>query len=66
MLPLSLARINTNVNNRSYEEVRIPTPWGDIAGKWWGPRDKRPILALHGWQVIIIIFYNLMKVLTDL
>ena len=19
-------------------------------GKWWGPRDKQPWLALHGWQ----------------
>ncbi|KAF2880288.1 hypothetical protein ILUMI_25884 [Ignelater luminosus] len=38
------------MRNRSYEEVRIPVPWGEYAGKWWGPRDKRPILALHGWQ----------------
>lgn len=35
---------------RTYEEVRIPVPWGHIAGKWWGPQDKRPILAIHGWQ----------------
>lgn len=20
------------------------------AGKWWGPRNRQPILALHGWQ----------------
>ena len=20
-----------------------------LAGKWWGPRDKRPLLALHGF-----------------
>jgi pimeloyl-ACP methyl ester carboxylesterase len=19
-------------------------------GKWWGPRDKQPVLAIHGWQ----------------
>lgn len=19
-------------------------------GKWWGPRDKQPIIAIHGWQ----------------
>ncbi|XP_018319174.1 probable serine hydrolase isoform X1 [Agrilus planipennis] len=31
-------------------EIRIPVQWGHVAGKWWGPRDKRPILALHGWQ----------------
>ncbi|KAF5272132.1 hypothetical protein FQA39_LY01214 [Lamprigera yunnana] len=35
---------------RTYEEVRIPVPWGHVAGKWWGPQDKRPILATHGWQ----------------
>ncbi|XP_038110222.1 probable serine hydrolase [Culex quinquefasciatus] len=32
------------------EEVRIPVPYGEIAGKWWGPKDVRPIVALHGWQ----------------
>ncbi|XP_050078020.1 probable serine hydrolase [Anopheles maculipalpis] len=32
------------------EEVRIPVPYGEIAGKWWGPRNVRPIVALHGWQ----------------
>lgn len=35
------------------EEVRIPVPWGHIAGKWWGPQNKRPILVMHGWQVSI-------------
>lgn len=36
---------------KNYEEVRIPVPWGHIAGKWWGPQDKRPIFVIHGWQV---------------
>ncbi|XP_065168049.1 probable serine hydrolase isoform X2 [Atheta coriaria] len=31
-------------------EVRIPVPWGHLAGKWWGPKDRTPILTLHGWQ----------------
>ncbi|XP_065168069.1 probable serine hydrolase [Atheta coriaria] len=31
-------------------EVRIPVPWGHIAGKWWGPKDKAPIFTFHGWQ----------------
>ncbi|XP_975437.2 probable serine hydrolase [Tribolium castaneum] len=35
---------------RGFREVRIPVPWGHIAGKWWNPTDKRPILAVHGWQ----------------
>lgn len=25
-------------------------PWGNVAGKWYGPDDVRPILMLHGWQ----------------
>ncbi|XP_028176472.1 probable serine hydrolase [Ostrinia nubilalis] len=32
------------------EEVEIPVPWGHVAGRWWGPRDKQPIIAIHGWQ----------------
>ncbi|KAK3907855.1 putative serine hydrolase [Frankliniella fusca] len=30
-------------------EVRIPVPWGHVAGAWWGRTDQRPLLALHGW-----------------
>ncbi|KAF5283167.1 hypothetical protein FQR65_LT02679 [Abscondita terminalis] len=33
-----------------WDEIKIPVPWGHIAGKWWEPQDKRPILVLHGWQ----------------
>lgn len=40
----------SNLTN-SFKEVKIPVPWGHIAGKWWGPTDKHPILALHGWLV---------------
>lgn len=35
---------------RSTEEIEIPMPWGIVAGKWWGSRQKQPVLALHGWQ----------------
>ncbi|CAH0563620.1 unnamed protein product [Brassicogethes aeneus] len=31
-------------------EVRIEVPWGFVAGKWYGPVNKRPILTLHGWM----------------
>jgi len=31
------------------EEIRIPVPYGHIAGKVWGPPDGKPILGLHGW-----------------
>lgn len=32
------------------EEVRLQLTFGWIAGKWWGSKDIRPILMLHGWQ----------------
>ncbi|XP_013183235.1 probable serine hydrolase [Amyelois transitella] len=32
------------------EEVEIPVPWGHVAGRWWGPRNVQPIIAIHGWQ----------------
>lgn len=33
------------------EEFRMELKYGQIiAGKWWGSKEKRPILMLHGWQ----------------
>ncbi|CAB3381410.1 Hypothetical predicted protein [Cloeon dipterum] len=46
-----------------YEEIRVPVPWGHIAGKWWGPQDKQPVIALHGWQENCSSFDPLMKIL---
>lgn len=34
----------------SWVEYEIPVPWGKVAGKWWGPQNRQPILCLHGWQ----------------
>ncbi|XP_053958571.1 probable serine hydrolase [Anastrepha obliqua] len=34
----------------SWKEISIDVPWGVVAGKWWGPLNRQPILALHGWQ----------------
>jgi len=31
------------------QEIRIPVPYGHIAGKAWGDPNGRPILGLHGW-----------------
>ncbi|XP_017779304.1 PREDICTED: probable serine hydrolase [Nicrophorus vespilloides] len=42
-----------------YEEVKIPVPWGHIAGKWWGSKDQQPVLAIHGWQDNAGTFDNL-------
>uniref|UniRef100_A0A0A9W4F0 Putative serine hydrolase n=1 Tax=Lygus hesperus TaxID=30085 RepID=A0A0A9W4F0_LYGHE len=36
------------IDPKTVEEVRIPVPWGHIAGKWWGDRNQQPVLALHG------------------
>lgn len=38
------------LQGRECVEVQIPVPWGSIRGKWWGPTNTRPILALHGYQ----------------
>lgn len=27
----------------------MPVPWGHLAAKWWGRRDVRPVLAVHGF-----------------
>ncbi|XP_055911561.1 probable serine hydrolase [Eupeodes corollae] len=41
---------STNFKTREFEEIKISVPWGHIAGKWYGPKDKRPIVGVHGWQ----------------
>ncbi|KAK9509469.1 hypothetical protein O3M35_006780 [Rhynocoris fuscipes] len=38
-----------NIDPKTVEEVRIPVPWGHVAGKWWGNKSIQPILAIHGW-----------------
>ncbi|XP_075159982.1 putative serine hydrolase [Haematobia irritans] len=34
---------------REFIDLRIPMPWGYVVGRWYGKRNVRPILALHGW-----------------
>lgn len=29
--------------------VKLQIPGGYICGKWWGPKNVRPILGIHGW-----------------
>lgn len=36
--------------DRPFEEIKIPVPWGHVAGKWYGNRNEQPLIALHGWQ----------------
>ncbi|PSN39615.1 putative serine hydrolase [Blattella germanica] len=35
---------------KNVREIKIPVPWGHIAGKWWGPEDVKPVLCLHGYM----------------
>lgn len=38
------------IPERQWEEVTFDVPWGFVAGKWYGDRNKQPVLAFHGWQ----------------
>ncbi|XP_017059065.1 serine hydrolase-like protein [Drosophila ficusphila] len=48
-----------------FEEVRIPAPWGHISGRWYGNRNERPILAIHGWLDNLGTFDRLIPLLPD-
>ncbi|XP_055383557.1 probable serine hydrolase [Condylostylus longicornis] len=49
---------------KTWEEVSISVPWGLVCGKWWGPRNKQPIIAIHGWQDNAGTFDRLIPLLT--
>lgn len=38
------------INVQKVEEIKIKVPWGYLSGKWWGSKNVRPVLALHGWR----------------
>lgn len=38
------------MSSLNYEEIRLNLKYGQLAGKWWGSKDRRPILLIHGWQ----------------
>ncbi|XP_024081227.1 probable serine hydrolase isoform X4 [Cimex lectularius] len=38
----------SRIDATKVEEVRIPVPWGHIAGKWWGDQNSQPLLTAHG------------------
>ncbi|XP_064552488.1 serine hydrolase-like protein [Drosophila montana] len=48
-----------------YEDVRISAPWGHLAGRWYGNRSERPILAIHGWLDNMGTFDRLIPLLPD-
>ncbi|XP_055910810.1 serine hydrolase-like protein [Eupeodes corollae] len=39
-----------NFATKEFEEIKFSVPWGHIAGKWYGPKNTRPIVGFHGWQ----------------
>ncbi|XP_076675258.1 putative serine hydrolase isoform X1 [Andrena cerasifolii] len=47
------------------EEIKIPVPWGHLSGKWWGPKNVEPIVALHGRQDNAGSFDTLIPLLPD-
>lgn len=36
------------MNATQCDEIQLPVPWGHISAKWWGRRDTRPVLVVHG------------------
>jgi len=50
---------------REVEEITFSVPWGHIAAKFWGPRNVRPILCIHGWQDNAGTFDALIPMLPD-
>jgi len=36
-------------DKRTWQELRIPVPYGHLAAKAWGAPSGRPVLGLHGW-----------------
>ncbi|KAL6448469.1 hypothetical protein ACFW04_000406 [Cataglyphis niger] len=60
--------VNNAVNGYKREdakEIQIPMPWGYISGKWWGPKELQPIVALHGRQDNAGTFDTLMPLMPD-
>lgn len=46
-------------------EIQINVPYGHVAAKWWGRRDVRPIVCIHGWQDNAASFDTLIPLLPD-
>ena len=42
-------RFSSLLTSPKQEELKIPVPWGHIAGKTWGNPQGIPVICLHGW-----------------
>ncbi|GAB0091742.1 hypothetical protein DMENIID0001_066120 [Sergentomyia squamirostris] len=61
---MSSEAIEKAINNSAKgSKVRIQVPWGHLAGKWWGPKNVRPILCIHGWMDNLATFETLIPLL---
>ncbi|KRT85259.1 hydrolase, partial [Oryctes borbonicus] len=54
---------NDCIEGGEWDEIEIPVPWGHISAKWWGSKDRQPVIALHGWQDNAGSFDNLAPLL---
>ncbi|KAL0133789.1 hypothetical protein PUN28_001037 [Cardiocondyla obscurior] len=46
-----------------FKEIKLPVPWGYIAGKTYGSSDGKAVLVVHGWLDNSGSFTRLMKYL---
>ncbi|CAG7820504.1 unnamed protein product, partial [Allacma fusca] len=37
------------IDSHYWEEIRVPVPWGHVAGKAWGNKNGLPVLGIHGF-----------------
>ncbi|KAG5899762.1 hypothetical protein JTB14_006099 [Gonioctena quinquepunctata] len=65
MSDIDTRSMNGHVGSSDFSEVKVPVPWGHITGKWWGPKDVQPIVAIHGWQDNSGSFDNLAPLLKE-
>lgn len=39
-----------NTSGIPVQEIQFDVSVGKVAAKWWGSKEQRPILCVHGWQ----------------
>jgi len=41
--------LHMSTSNKKEELMKVPVPWGEVAGKCIGTPTNNPVLCLHGW-----------------